>query len=110
MTPQGCCVPFGVMDLAVASLNPQQRSQFDELLAQSEVAGPAELEQVCEQLQVRRCGHVMSDIDGVVLLGQKMAVRCFDWCSLLCCLPKQVTVVLTPVRAKETYFHHRTLL
>lgn len=49
--PPGVCVPFGVMELAVAALPAAQRSEYADLLAAAETAPVAELDAVCGKLQ-----------------------------------------------------------
>jgi hypothetical protein len=53
-TPPGCCVPFGVMELTVATSAPAQRQRYEALLAAAEAAPVAELDGVCGELQVGR--------------------------------------------------------
>uniref|UniRef100_A0A383WH22 CBM20 domain-containing protein n=1 Tax=Tetradesmus obliquus TaxID=3088 RepID=A0A383WH22_TETOB len=50
-TPRGCCVPFGVMELALAALPYEQQDRYKQLLAASETAGLAELTGISEELQ-----------------------------------------------------------
>lgn len=51
-TPRGCCVPFGVMDLAIAALPQQQQQRYQQLLEASETAGLDELNGIANELQV----------------------------------------------------------
>jgi hypothetical protein len=51
-TPRGCCVPFGVMELALAALPYEQQDRYKQLLATSETAGLAELTGISDELQV----------------------------------------------------------
>lgn len=50
-TPPGCCVPFGTMELAIASLPAAQRQQYTQLLEAAEVAPIDQLDGICGQLQ-----------------------------------------------------------
>jgi hypothetical protein len=51
-TPPGCCVPFGVMELAVAALPSTEQERYAALLRAAETAAVADLEAVCDELQV----------------------------------------------------------
>ncbi|KAF6253313.1 pyruvate phosphate dikinase [Scenedesmus sp. NREL 46B-D3] len=50
-TPRGCCVPFGVMELALAGLPYEQQDRYKQLLAASEGAGLSELNGISDELQ-----------------------------------------------------------
>jgi hypothetical protein len=56
-TPRGCCVPFGVMELALAALPYEQQDRYQQLLAASETAGLSELDGISDELQVGRQAH-----------------------------------------------------
>lgn len=62
-TPKGVCVPFGSMELALASLPPGEQQRFDSLLSASESAGIAELEGIAGEMQV----HVLLCFCSVLL-------------------------------------------
>lgn len=49
--PPGVCVPFGVMELAVAALLAAERGEYRDLLAAAETAPVAELDAICDRLQ-----------------------------------------------------------
>lgn len=51
-TPRGVCVPFGSMELALASCPAAEQQRFASLLAASESAGLAQLEDIAEEMQV----------------------------------------------------------
>lgn len=51
-TPRGVCVPFGSMELALASRPAAEQQRFASLLAASEPAGLAQLEDIAEEMQV----------------------------------------------------------
>lgn len=55
-TPRGACVPFGVMELALAELPAQQQERYRQLLAASEAAPLQELDSIAQELQVRTLG------------------------------------------------------
>lgn len=50
-TPRGVCVPFGSMELALASRPAAEQQRFASLLAASEPAGLAQLEDIAEEMQ-----------------------------------------------------------
>lgn len=50
-TPDGCGVPFGVMDLAIKLLSKQEQEEFNQLLTATESASLQDLEETCQRLQ-----------------------------------------------------------
>lgn len=50
-TARGACVPFGVMDLALAELPMEQQQRYQALLAASESAPLQELNAIADELQ-----------------------------------------------------------
>ena len=79
-TPPGCCVPFGVMELALAALPPTEQHRYAALLRAAETAVVADLDGVCDEIQVGCCG-------GGVLLAA-VAGRCQRRC------PQHSTTIL----------------
>lgn len=53
-TARGCCIPFGVMELAIGQLPQEQQQRFGQLLHESESAPVEALDNIANQLQV---GH-----------------------------------------------------
>jgi hypothetical protein len=78
-TPRGCCVPFGVMELALAALPYEQQDRYKQLLAASETAGLSELNSISEELQVSRSARYCCT--GCAGLGlRELAGMQMGWC------------------------------
>jgi hypothetical protein len=55
-TPRGLCIPFGVMELALAAAGEEVAGKWKGLMAEAQGAGGQRLEEVCDELQVRGLG------------------------------------------------------
>eukprot|EP00879_Flechtneria_rotunda_P003769 GHRR01004008.1.p1 GENE.GHRR01004008.1~~GHRR01004008.1.p1 ORF type:complete len:728 (+),score=269.14 GHRR01004008.1:2494-4677(+) len=79
-TPRGCCVPFGVMDVAIKALPRQQQDRYKQLMEVSETAGLHELTGVAADLQelvsgLRLPDQVLSNLQSTFPPGSLLICR-----------------------------------